>query len=89
MNWWQKSCPEIELTAVGLEFGTYPADRVFEAIRADNWLHLHGRADSRRGRAIRAEIREMFDPDDDGWRGLVLARGREVQGRALAGLARV
>ena len=80
--------PEIELTAVGLEFGTYPAERVFEAIRADNWLHIHGRLDSRRARAIKAEIREMFDPDDDGWRRLVLARGAEVQRRALDGLAR-
>ncbi len=81
--------PDIELTSVGLVFGTYPAERVFEALRAENWLHHHGRPDSRGGRAIRAEIREMFDPDDDGWRALVLARGREVQRRALAGLAQI
>ena len=75
------------VVAVGLEFGTHAEDKVFEAIRADNWLHLHGDLGSRAGHAIKANIREMFYPDSAEWKALVYARGLQVQEQALAGLA--
>jgi hypothetical protein len=78
--------PKATVVTAGLEFGTYPEDRVFEALRADNWLYLHGDPDSRAGRAIRAEMREMFYPAAAEWKGLVLPRALQVQDQALRGL---
>ncbi|MDP6708814.1 MAG: M14 family metallopeptidase [Alphaproteobacteria bacterium] len=78
---------EASVVAVGLEFGTHAEDKVFEAIRADNWLHCHGDLESRAGHAIKANIREMFYPATDGWKELVYRRGLEVQEQALQGLA--
>jgi len=37
-----KMIPQAEVTAVSLEFGTYPTKDVFLALRAENWLHHYG-----------------------------------------------
>ena len=79
--------PECELTAFGPEFGTFAPDRVFWAMRADNWLHHHGDPDSAAGRAIRRELLEVFRPDDPDWQARVLDVGARVLERARAGLA--
>jgi hypothetical protein len=78
--------PQAEVTAVAIEFGTWPENRVFPALVAENWLHRKGDRASRKGRAIAAELREAFYPDDDEWRQAVLARAAEVHAQALAGL---
>lgn len=78
--------PEAEVTSVAIEYGTYPEDKVFNALVADNWLHLHGDMTTRKGRAIKADIREMFYPDADDWRDAVLERAAQVQARAIEGL---
>ena len=75
------------LTAVALEYGTIPSPEVRLALRADNWLHLHGEADSTQGRAIKEQIRAAFSPDKDDWKKMVWARALETQRQALAGLA--
>jgi hypothetical protein len=76
-----------ELTIACAEFGTYDPTRVFWALRADNWLHAHGDPDSERGRAIQAELREVFRPADPGWQRRVLEVGAGVVQRARDGLA--
>lgn len=75
------------LTAVALEFGTIPSPEVRLALRADNWLHLHGALGSAQGRAIKAQIRAAFYPDADDWKAMVWERALETQRQALAGLA--
>jgi Protein of unknown function (DUF2817) len=79
--------PRATVVAAGLEFGTHPEDRVFEALRADNWLYQHGDPGSRAGHAIRAEMREMFYPATPEWKALVLPRAFEVQEQAVRGLS--
>jgi hypothetical protein len=74
------------LTAVALEYGTIPSPEVRLALRADNWLHAHGRPDSRRGRAIKEQIRAAFYPDRDDWKEMVWERALESQRQALTGL---
>ena len=76
-----------EVTSTAIEYGTYPEDRVFDAIRADNWLHLHGDPTTPKGRAIKAEMREMFYPAADDWKDMVWERSVQVQRQALRGLA--
>lgn len=62
------------LTMVTLEFGTQPMMAVFEALRADNWLHLHGAVESPLGAAIKKAVRDAFYVDDPTWRKAVVDR---------------
>jgi hypothetical protein len=68
-------------------FGTYDLTRVFRAMRADNYLQHHGDAESENGRAIKAELLEVFRPADPAWQRAVLAGGARVIGQARNGLA--
>ena len=71
-----------------LEFGTRPTAEMLRAVRADNWLHLYGDPASAQGRAIKAEIKRAFYPEDSAeWKARVLARALEVWRRGLDGLA--
>lgn len=68
------------------EFGTHPLDRVLRAVRADNWLHAHGRpADPGEPltRAIKAELLEAFRPEDPRWRDRVIEGGERLVDRAI------
>jgi Protein of unknown function (DUF2817) len=76
-----------DVTGITLEFGTEPVNEIREALRADNWLYVHGKPDSAKGRAIRARLRRAFYPDTDTWRDLVWARTVEVTRTALRALA--
>ena len=81
-----QAIPRAELTAFALEFGTLPSEEVKLALRADNWLHLHGDLASAKGKAIKAQIREAFYQDADDWKEMVWERAVETQRLALAGL---
>ncbi|WP_193370311.1 M14 family metallopeptidase [Pelagibius marinus] len=83
----EEALPGAELTAVALEYGTLPTEQVKLALRADNWLHLHGDPESAKGKAIKAQIREAFYQDADDWKELIWERALETQRLALAGLA--
>ncbi len=79
--------PDVELTAITLEFGTQDALTVLRALQADNWLWQRGtRADEERAAGIRALMRDAFAPEDDQWRAEILDRGGKMIGRAVAGL---
>ncbi|MEE8189684.1 MAG: M14 family metallopeptidase [Kiloniellales bacterium] len=83
----EAALPHAELTGIALEFGTLPTEEVKLALRADNWLHAHGEVESKKGRAIKDQIREAFYQDADDWKELIWERGVETQRLALAGLA--
>ena len=75
------------LTAIALEYGTIPSKEVRLALRADNWLHVHGATESAKGRAIKEQIRDAFYQDQDDWKEMVWERSLETQRMALKGLA--
>lgn len=77
---------DIEGVSIALEFGTISSDDVFDATRADNWLHLNGNLASPQGRQVKADIRAAFYPDEDQWKEKVWARGEEVILRAMSAL---
>lgn len=79
--------PEAEITAVALEFGTYPVQTVLNALRADNWLHTHGIVDTPTGRDIKKEIKRAFYPQEESWKNSVLSKSLEVISRAIGGLS--
>ena len=77
-----------QVTGMALEYGTVDGAQVMEALRADNWLHLHGDPLSPQGRAIAADTRAAFYVDTDIWRGMVLGQSLIATRQALAGLSR-
>lgn len=82
-----EALPGAELTAVAIEYGTLPTEQVKLALRADNWLHLHGAPGSAKGKAIKDQIRAAFYQDADDWKDMVWDRAVETQRLAIAGLA--
>jgi len=82
----ERERPELELTLVGLEFGTQPLLEVLTALRADHWLHLYGKADSAAGERIRQQMRRAFYTDSAPWQAAVYGRTADLAFRALRGL---
>lgn len=83
----EEAFPGLTQTGITLEFGTVPLREIFDAIRADNWLHLHGTLDSPAGHAIKEQIRAAFYCDRADWKSMVFEQGAEVLRKALTGLA--
>ncbi len=75
-----------EVTALALEFGTVSSNEVFAALRADNWLSIHGRPDAPEAAEIKARIRAAFYVETDRWKSAILTRAREVVDQAIAGI---
>jgi hypothetical protein len=78
--------PQAAVTAVTLEFGTFAMHDMIDALRADNWLYLHGDPESAAGLGIKANIRRMFYPEEPLWQRMVYARSVGVMDEALKGL---
>ncbi len=79
--------PHAEVTMAALEYGTYSTLEVFEALRADNWLHTRGDPLGPEAEQIKADIRCAFYPDRDDWKDMVWQRGEAVLAQTLAGLS--
>ncbi len=83
--------PSGRLTMITLEYGTLPVAAVFEALRADNWVHLHGAVDSPLGARIKKAVRDAFYVDAAAWRQAVVERCLAVVrqvGKRAAGVLR-
>lgn len=82
----ERARPELELTLIGLEFGTRPVMEVLTALRADHWLHSHGGNDATVAAQIRRQMREAFYCDTAAWQAAVYGRTADLAFRALRGL---
>ncbi len=78
--------PPGTVSAITAEFGTYPLWDVLRALQQDNWLHASGHVDTPEGERIKRNLKEIFYPDHDDWRELVLVRARQLIRNGLAGL---
>jgi hypothetical protein len=87
LDWIERSFPDIAFTGIALEFGTRPLHEVFNALRADNWLHLHGELDSPAGRAIKHQMRDCFYCDKADWKDMLFEQAVDTQRQALRGLS--
>lgn len=77
----------VTFTGMALEYGTLSLREVLDAVRADNWLHQHGKLDSPQGRALKTAIRDAFYCDKDDWKDMLFEQGMRAQRAALKGLA--
>ena len=78
---------KVEVTGLAVEYGTLPLNDVLNAVRADNWLHTHGKLESPQGRVIKAQVRDAFYGDKDDWKGMIFEQAVTHQRNALRGLA--
>lgn len=82
----ERALPQAQVTGMALEFGVRPWQETLDAIRADNWLHLHGSIASKQGRDIKAVMRDSFYGDAADWKDMVFEQAMDAQRRALHGL---
>jgi predicted deacylase len=76
-----------KVAGITLEYGTIPKEDMIRAVRADNWLYVHGKVDSPKGREIKAQIRAAFYQEHDDWKQMVAERGHYVLDRMLKSVA--
>ena len=81
-----ESIPQAEVTGVTLEYGTIPLEDMLNAVRADNWLHVHGDLENAQGKEIKSQIRAAFYQEKDDWKKMVFDRAIDVAERAMKGL---
>lgn len=81
-----KLLPEAEITAMALEYGTYPIPVTLTALQADAWLHAHGDVASPAGRQIKQAMRDAFYGDTPDWKGMVVGQSMQAYRQAVAGL---
>src|SRR5579883_65947 len=79
----ERERPELELTVIGLEFGTLPVMEVLTALRADHWLHARGSADAALRARIQQQMREAFFCESAAWQAAVYGRTADLALRAL------
>lgn len=82
-------CPQAEVAAIALEFGTVPYDDFLDALRADQWLQNHPEAPAELAASIRQGMKDAFYVDADDWRGMVAAQARVAVLQACIGLGQV
>jgi hypothetical protein len=75
--------PEVEVTAVSLEFGTVPLMEDFKALRAENWLHHHAGPNHPRAIEIKTRLLRAFHPEANEWKTSVWNQGKAVVEQAL------
>jgi hypothetical protein len=76
------------VTMVALEYGVKPLVETIDALRADNWLHVHGTSDAPQWREIKQQMRDAFYGDAPDWKRMIVDRAFDVTRRMMAGLAR-
>lgn len=81
-----QEAPYADVTAIAIEYGTYPVPEVLGAVRQDNWLHIHGDVNSAQGKEFKAYMKERFYPAADKWKEMVWSRADEIIGKAIKGL---
>lgn len=79
--------PNAVNTCIAIEYGTIELMDVLNALRADNWLYVHGDIDSELGQQIKKQVRDAFYCDADDWKEMIWERGHTTIAKALTGLA--
>ena len=81
-------CPDAELAAIALEYGTWPLAEVLQALRAEHWLNNHPATPRRQKDEIKRAIRDAFYIDRDDWKDEVYGQAVDACRKATAQLAR-
>ncbi|VVE49954.1 hypothetical protein PCE31106_04606 [Pandoraea cepalis] len=82
------ACPDAQVTAMAIEYGTVPLIDMLHMLRADAWLRQHPDAPAAQAAAIRAAVRAAFCFEDPIWQGQILGQARVAILQAVTGLGR-
>ncbi len=88
MNTVAATFPDKRVVSCLVELRTRPARRMLRPIREENWHFQHGDPNTPAAKAARADIRELFYPDDPAWRAMSARQSNELIREALTGMAR-
>ena len=83
----RKAFPDSELTAIVLEYGTYPPMMSLPVMVDDHWLTLYGDIHSDEGREIKSRLHELHYPQNTDWRQAIWDRSVQVINQAIHGLS--
>ncbi len=78
-------CPQSEITAIAIEFGTQPALKVVQALRAEQWLNLHPQTGAIQAAQAKKALRDAFYVDTADWKEKVVSQAREAMLQAFTG----
>ncbi len=78
--------PDAAVSAIVLEFGTYPPFESLQALLDDHWLTHYGDIRSATGVEIKKRILEYHYPADPDWRQAIADRSAQVMEQTLRGL---
>lgn len=81
-----RAMPQAEVTAIVLEYGTYPPQESLPVMLEDHWLTVHGEESSDVGREIKQRLLQLHYPKDPDWRQAVWDRSNQVMAQAFRGL---
>jgi hypothetical protein len=80
-------CPQAEYTGIAMEYGTVPVMQTLQALRAEQWLHLHSAAPAEQAALIKQQMLDAFYTDTPQWKQAIVAQAREALLQAVDGLA--
>ncbi|MFA6310158.1 MAG: M14 family metallopeptidase [Sterolibacterium sp.] len=78
-------CPNAEITAIGIEFGTQPLMQVLQALRAEQWLVNHPQAPAALAIRIKQDLLDAFYVDTPDWKQKIVSHARQAMMQAFAG----
>jgi hypothetical protein len=79
-------CPQAEYTGIALEYGTVPVMETLEALRAEQWLHIHPDTPPQLARQIKQQMKDAFYTETDTWKAQILMQARDALFQAGQGL---
>jgi len=80
---------DIEITAVSIEFGTVNSLKTFKALRVENWSYHYGIHNSIESDSIKQQLMEVFYPNREDWKIMVLKRGNNALDQVLKWMVNV
>ncbi len=81
-----EECAQAQYTGIALEYGTLPLDQMTQALRAEQWLHLHPEAPPEQHAQIKRQMRDAFYVDTDEWKARIVEQGLQAAAQAVQGL---
>ena len=81
-----QECPQAAYTGIAMEYGTLPMMETLQALRAEQWLHLHPQAPPALAAQIKRDMKDAFYVDTEEWKSQILRQAREALFQAADGL---
>jgi hypothetical protein len=80
-------CPQAQITAMALEYGTVPLMETLDVLRIEQWLRRHPDASASRTAELKRRVFDGFFVDTPQWKQKVLVQARQAMRQAVDGLS--